>query len=232
MKLRKVWVAGALAAFTLGIGAEACATGSAMDSADGGTTAGTNCATLSACCMTLTPDEAAECNPALTAADDTGCVTFLATIKQAGLCVAASGSSSSSTALETNTGSAVGTSTSTAAGMDSGMSSSTGTVAASTSSATSSGPGTSTGAGSSTSTGTGTGVGGSIPTTCAKANDAIGCCGPNGKVYYCTGSGSGSSVTAKTCASGTVCGWDTAKGYYYCVATPGTAPSGDPIACE
>jgi hypothetical protein len=75
-------------------------------------------------------------------------------------------------------------------------------------------------------------VGGSVPTTCAQANNNIGCCGPDGKSYYCTGSGTGgSTLQIKTCAAGKTCGWNTTSGYYSCVTTPGTAPVGDPIAC-
>jgi hypothetical protein len=235
MKLRKVWVAGGLAALMLGIAAEACATGSPITSDDAGTppAAGMNCAMLSACCMTLPTTEQPQCMPALTAADDTGCGTFLATIQQHDLCTGASSSSSgsvvtiggsSSTSVSTSTASAAGSSTSSVTSIDSGVDAGTG---AGTSSGTSSGTGTGSG------TSGGTSSGGSIPTTCAEANDAIGCCGPNGNVYYCTGSGAGgTTVTAKTCSSGEVCGWDSTKGYYYCVTTPGTAPPGDPIACQ
>ena len=132
------------------------------------------------------------------------------------------GSTGTGTGLGTGTG--TGTGTGSGAIIDSGSDSpaDTGTDA-----------GSDAGSGTGTGTGTGTGRGGSVPTTCAEANNAIGCCGPDGKAYYCTGSGTGGmTVKAKTCTTGTVCGWDTAKHYYYCVASPGTAPAGDPMTCQ
>jgi hypothetical protein len=145
------------------------------------------------------------------------------------------------TGIGLGTGTGVGTGTGAGPGTDSGADSGTDGATGSDSGADAgtdsgsdagTGTGSGTGSGSGTGTGSGTGVGGSIPTTCAKANNAIGCCGPNGKLYYCTGSGTGGTPTAKTCSSGEVCGWDTAKGYFYCVTTPGTPPDGGSIACE
>jgi len=75
-------------------------------------------------------------------------------------------------------------------------------------------------------------VGGGTPTTCTQADNAVGCCGANGKNYYCaTGS---TTVTAKACSGTEVCGWSASRSYYYCVAGPATAdPSGTyPIACK
>ena len=78
---------------------------------------------------------------------------------------------------------------------------------------------------------TGDGGAGGIPTTCAEANSSIGCCGSDGKEYYCkTGA---TTVSASTCTAGNVCGWNATKGYYACVPAPGGAdPSGmNPMAC-
>ena len=76
--------------------------------------------------------------------------------------------------------------------------------------------------------------GNSIPTTCDEANHNIGCCGPNGKNYYCQSATSTGSPTVATCASGKVCTWDTSLGYYKCLTgTVGKAgPAGSPIACQ
>jgi hypothetical protein len=67
-----------------------------------------------------------------------------------------------------------------------------------------------------------------VPTTCAQADMAFGCCAV-GVLYYCVG-----SVTSMTCTGNTVCGWSATKNYYDCVAPPGGAdPSGTyPIACQ
>ncbi len=72
------------------------------------------------------------------------------------------------------------------------------------------------------------GGGGSVPATCAAADDKIGCCDGN-TVYWC----SSGSVSSKSCSSGEVCGWDTSKSYYGCVAAPGGAdPTGTyPLGC-
>jgi hypothetical protein len=66
--------------------------------------------------------------------------------------------------------------------------------------------GTGTGSGTGTGTGSGTGTGtAGIPTTCAEANGTIGCCGSDGRDYYCaTG-----STTVK--ATGSVCTWNAMK---------------------
>ncbi len=70
----------------------------------------------------------------------------------------------------------------------------------------------------------GGGGSGSAPTTCTQANGTYGCCIGN-EVYYC--SGTSTKVTAKACTSGQVCGWESSKGYYYCIPSPGGAdPSG------
>jgi hypothetical protein len=67
------------------------------------------------------------------------------------------------------------------------------------------------------------GVGAVAPTTCAQADEKVGCCVGN-DLYYCKGT---TSVTSKTCAGGDVCGWLPSEGYYDCVAPPGNAdPSG------
>jgi hypothetical protein len=68
-----------------------------------------------------------------------------------------------------------------------------------------------------------------IPTTCTEADNAAGCCVGN-VVYYCEST----TLETKTCSGSDVCGWDSTKGYYYCVAPPGGAdPSGTyPIACK
>jgi len=67
------------------------------------------------------------------------------------------------------------------------------------------------------------------PTTCSQADNTVGCC--VGKVnYYCTASG---VLDTTTCAGTTVCGWNSTRGYYACVAPPASSdPSGTyPIAC-
>jgi hypothetical protein len=75
-----------------------------------------------------------------------------------------------------------------------------------------------------------------VPTTCAQADNLIGCCGPSNTNYYCaTGA---TTVSSEVCPAGTVCGWGTdttGDSYYGCVE--GTAssvdPSGEyPIACQ
>jgi hypothetical protein len=78
----------------------------------------------------------------------------------------------------------------------------------------------------------GDGGGGGTPTTCAQAYNVIGCCGANGDNYYCPADGGALTMTA--CTAPKVCGWNATKGYYACVAAPGTAdPSGtNPIACQ
>ena len=78
--------------------------------------------------------------------------------------------------------------------------------------------------------GTDSGGGSQIPTTCAQAYQAFGCCVGN-TLYYCSG---GSTPTSKTCTGTKVCGWNATDGYYDCVASPGGADPGGthPIACE
>jgi hypothetical protein len=74
---------------------------------------------------------------------------------------------------------------------------------------------------------------GVIPTTCAQADTSYGCCAGN-VLYYCATS-TPTTLTMKACTGTTsACGWDTSKGYYNCVAPPGTADPGGtyPIACE
>jgi hypothetical protein len=68
-----------------------------------------------------------------------------------------------------------------------------------------------------------------IPTTCTEADNAVGCCAGN-VLYYCMTT----TLATKTCTGSEVCGWDSSKGYYDCVAAPGGAdPSGTyPLACE
>jgi len=90
--------------------------------------------------------------------------------------------------------------------------------------------------GSSSGTGTGTGTSTSVvPTTCTGADDGVGCCGPDGKNYYCnTPAG---PVVAQACPTGTTCGWGTEghQSFYGCVT--GGAGQSDPsdtypIACQ
>jgi hypothetical protein len=71
---------------------------------------------------------------------------------------------------------------------------------------------------------------GQIPTTCAQADNSIGCCGPNGDLYYC----SSGSLTSKTCTGGKVCGWNVTNAYYGCVTGAAMSdPSGfHPITCQ
>jgi hypothetical protein len=89
-----------------------------------------------------------------------------------------------------------------------------------------SGGGTTTGGGT---TGAGGSTGG-VPTTCAEANNDVGCCDPSGVLHYCTQQ---MTVADQPCTGGTVCGWDPTHGWYDCVAPPGGAdPSNqNPIAC-
>jgi Calcineurin-like phosphoesterase len=84
---------------------------------------------------------------------------------------------------------------------------------------------------SSTSATSSTSSGGGIPTTCAGADGAIGCCTAGGVLYYCSG---GSTLETKACTGGEVCGWSASDGYYACVAPPATAdPSGtNPLLCS
>ena len=86
-------------------------------------------------------------------------------------------------------------------------------------------------AGSSGGTDSGT-SGSGIPTTCAEADGTYGCCGSDGKNYYCS-SATSTSVKSVACPSGEVCSWDSTKEYYACVT--GTTPkagSGHAIACQ
>jgi hypothetical protein len=70
-----------------------------------------------------------------------------------------------------------------------------------------------------------------IPTTCAQADMATGCCSGS-VVYYCLSAHG--TPSSNTCASGQVCGWDSSYGFYDCVPPPGGPdPSGYfPKACE
>jgi hypothetical protein len=74
-----------------------------------------------------------------------------------------------------------------------------------------------------------TGADSSVPTTCAEADDTIGCC-VGDVLYYCKSK----TLTQQTCKSTKVCGWNATEEYYACVAPPGGAdPSGKyPIACK
>jgi hypothetical protein len=69
-----------------------------------------------------------------------------------------------------------------------------------------------------------------VPSSCAEADDSIGCCGPDDVLYYCAPS---EPPTAKPCTGGLVCGWDDFDGYYDCVLPPGGSdPLGYfPITC-
>jgi hypothetical protein len=84
---------------------------------------------------------------------------------------------------------------------------------------------------SSSSTTTTTTSGGSAPTDCAQANGFVGCC-DNNVAYFCKQGQT--TVTAHACTNGQVCGWETSKGYYYCVSPPGGADptKANPIACK
>jgi predicted phosphodiesterase len=117
-----------------------------------------------------------------------------------------------------------GTGGSSSTGPGGGTSTSGTTVSGTTASGT-----TASGTTSSTSTGS-TSSGGGIPTTCAGADGAIGCCTAGGVLYYCSSAG---TLENKTCPSGEVCGWSAADNYYACVTPPATAdPSGtDPLLC-
>lgn len=78
-------------------------------------------------------------------------------------------------------------------------------------------------------TGSGSGGGNITPSTCAQANDVVGCCDPSGVLYYCDAG----SLATISCTSGTVCGWNAAQAYYDCVASPGGADptNQNPMAC-
>jgi hypothetical protein len=120
--------------------------------------------------------------------------------------------------------------TTTPTGDDAGDDSGSGSNSGGSSSGGSSSGGSSSGGSSSGGSSSGSGSGGSsTPTTCTEARGSTGCCVGN-EVYYC----SGSSLTHKSCSGGEVCGWNSSKGYYYCVASPGGSdPTGsNPIACE
>lgn len=75
-------------------------------------------------------------------------------------------------------------------------------------------------------------AGGGVPTTCAAANQGIGCCANNVN-YYCTTSG---TVGMTDCSSlGKTCSWSGTQGDYTCTgaSTPKSDPSGtNPIACQ
>jgi hypothetical protein len=110
------------------------------------------------------------------------------------------------------------------------------TTTASSSAATGGAGGAATGSTSSSATtgtgGAGTGGDGGGGLTCAEVDGDIGCCDANGVLHYC--SAAMMVLTSKTCATGTVCGWNATKGYYECVAPDGGAdPNGMyPIACQ
>ena len=67
-----------------------------------------------------------------------------------------------------------------------------------------------------------------VPTTCAGADNATGCCAGN-TLYYCL-----TTVTSMPCTGNKVCGWSSASNFYDCVAPPGGPdPSGiSPIGCQ
>ena len=65
---------------------------------------------------------------------------------------------------------------------------------------------------------------GPIPTTCAQANQEIGCCSGNTN-YYCS-----TSLQSTVCTDGQVCGWGGSN--YTCVNPPGGAGGGEPIDCQ
>jgi hypothetical protein len=79
-----------------------------------------------------------------------------------------------------------------------------------------------------TDSGGGTDAGPVIPATCGLADNAVGCCIGN-ELYYCKAGTT--TITATACASGKVCGWDSAKSYYDCVSPPATSSASYPITC-
>jgi hypothetical protein len=68
----------------------------------------------------------------------------------------------------------------------------------------------------------------SAPTTCAEAQEKVGCC-VGTVLYYCK-----SGLQSKACTGSDVCGWDESAGYYDCVNSPGGAdPNGTyPLECK
>ena len=68
------------------------------------------------------------------------------------------------------------------------------------------------------------------PTSCAQADNQVGCC--SGEVLYYCGN-AGGPVKTVTCSAGTVCGWNATDGDYDCVAPPGGVDPSRmyPIAC-
>jgi hypothetical protein len=207
------WVVGGLAALGLGMGAEACATSTSSTGTDagGGGGSGTNCAALTACCATLNASDSAQCPSVLAKQSDSACASFLSQIMSSGLCASSGSGSGTGTGVGTGTGTGVGTGTGTGTGVGTDAGTGTGSGAG-TDAGTGTGSGVGTDAGTGTGTGSGTGTGAAgIPTTCAEANGTIGCCGSDGKDYYCaTGS---TTVKATACATGSVCTWNGTKSY-------------------
>jgi len=236
--VKRVWILGGLGAFTLGMGAVACATSLGSADLDGGASVGVDaapsgCAALSACCMTLSVGNAAQCPAILGEDSDSACASFLSQITGHGLCLGTGSGSGGVVAIDSGTG--LGSSTGTGSGTSAGSSTGSGSgVDVGMDAGTGSGSGSTTGSGTGSGSGTGTVDAGSvIPTTCAEANGNIGCCGPNGKEYYC--SSSSTTVKALTCTSGKVCSWNASSKYYGCeTGTVSKAdPSGaNPLACK
>lgn len=72
---------------------------------------------------------------------------------------------------------------------------------------------------------------GTVPTSCAQADEDVGCCVDN-TVYYCS-TGSNTLSSSDCGAMSMVCGWKASKGYYACVPGPAEPdPNGTyPLAC-
>ena len=69
-----------------------------------------------------------------------------------------------------------------------------------------------------------------IPTTCSQAHEYPGCCGPDGKVYWCEQNGT--MVQSLVCDAGKVCGWDATSMLYNCTTAASSDPTGaNPKSC-
>jgi hypothetical protein len=63
-----------------------------------------------------------------------------------------------------------------------------------------------------------------IPVTCQQAHNYPGCCGADGKVYWCEMNST--MVTSEVCNAGTACSWDALNMLYGCNGTQPSDPSG------
>jgi len=117
MKLAKMtWVLGGMVAVGLGMGAQACSSSNSPGGTGGGTDAGSTsnntsaggsgCATLTACCASLTGATATSCTAGLTAAAGNAamCTTFLGEVTSKGDCVGISSSTGSTGTTGTSSG--------------------------------------------------------------------------------------------------------------------------------